>query len=103
MIIDGVARECQKADWKHGKPRPHKTICGKLDIDLNIQSYDGGPPKRHIMIPDPAPSFRRSAALLYQINYLKNNNCDYVVRIVFLENFAALKPRYIAHSAWRSS
>ena len=101
MILDGVARECQRADWKDGKPRPHKTICGKSDIDFNIRSHE--PAKRYMMIPDPAPSFRRSAALLYQINYLKDNNCDYVVRIVSLENFAALKPRYIAHSAWRSS
>ena len=53
-------------------------ICGKSEFDFNIQSQ--GPPKveRNVKIPDVVPPFRRSAALQYQINHLKSNDCDYV-------------------------
>ncbi|KAF8889369.1 hypothetical protein BD779DRAFT_341569 [Infundibulicybe gibba] len=74
--------ECQKQDWKHGRPVPHKSICGKKDTDLDepgeiqIEPQDDGDQR----IPKADPGFKRSTDLLHQISFLnKPPYVDYVV------------------------
>ncbi|KAK0441304.1 hypothetical protein EV421DRAFT_2036342 [Armillaria borealis] len=86
--VDRVVRycsvECQKTDWKHGFPRPHKAICGKVTFDEEKPS-EGIPDSETEVtelesgIPPPDPSFKRSPDLLHQISFItKPTPCDYV-------------------------
>ncbi|KAK0473956.1 hypothetical protein IW261DRAFT_1569324 [Armillaria novae-zelandiae] len=86
--VDRVVRycsvECQKKDWKHGFPRPHKAICGKVTFDEEKAS-EGIPDSEtentelESGIPPPDPSFKRSPDLLHQISFItKSTPCDYV-------------------------
>ncbi|KAF8889365.1 hypothetical protein BD779DRAFT_341465 [Infundibulicybe gibba] len=81
-IIRYCSRECQKDDWKNGKPVPHKAICGKPMMD------DDPPKEREVIeagsndgrIPPPDPGFKRSIALSYQITQLQRTpEYDYVL------------------------
>ncbi|KAF8967639.1 hypothetical protein BDZ97DRAFT_1978323 [Flammula alnicola] len=71
------SRECQKLDWKEGvgSHQPHKVVCGKPFIHRSPTAPSSNVEK----IPPPDPSFKRPAALLHQISFLKReNNPDYV-------------------------
>ncbi|KDR68267.1 hypothetical protein GALMADRAFT_146498 [Galerina marginata CBS 339.88] len=59
--------ECQKHDWKHGNPRPHKNICGRPESEIpdEVKAPSNENNKR---IPLPVPGFKRSPALLHQIS-----------------------------------
>lgn len=75
------SRECQKDDWKNGKPKPHKMICGK---PLSEDGLSGPPDSQNkdcaTWVPKADPSFKRPPALLHQINELKTaKRLDYLV------------------------
>ncbi|EKM48912.1 uncharacterized protein PHACADRAFT_154854 [Phanerochaete carnosa HHB-10118-sp] len=75
--------ECQRQDWKHGKPYPHKTICGKLRSEQEIEELSNtkGFYSAEELMPKAEPSFRRSTALNRQISCLAADiRLDYVVR-----------------------
>ncbi|KAK0227718.1 hypothetical protein IW262DRAFT_1346928 [Armillaria fumosa] len=86
--VDRVVRycsvECQRKDWKHGFPRPHKAVCGKVTFDEekpNEAISDSETENTEIEsgIPPPDPSFKRSPDLLHQISFItKPTPCDYV-------------------------
>ncbi|KAK0493290.1 hypothetical protein EDD18DRAFT_415803 [Armillaria luteobubalina] len=84
--VDRVVRycsvECQRKDWKHGFPRPHKAICGKVAFDEE-KPYKGiletTDTELESGIPPPDPSFKRSPELLHQISFItKPTPCDYI-------------------------
>lgn len=71
--------ECQKHDWRHGSPRPHRDICGNKDLkEAPKATLQQANDER---FPQPENGFRRSPALLHQISLLKRlqGNPDYVV------------------------
>ncbi|KAF8888828.1 hypothetical protein BD779DRAFT_1716154 [Infundibulicybe gibba] len=81
-IIRYCSRECQKNDWKNGKPVPHKAICGKpmMDVDPPEEKEAVGAGSDDDRIPPPDPGFKRSMALSYQITQLRRMpQCDYVL------------------------
>ncbi|KAF8888829.1 hypothetical protein BD779DRAFT_1672150 [Infundibulicybe gibba] len=81
-IIRYCSRECQREDWKNGKPVPHKAICGKpmMDVDPPEEKETVGADSNDDRIPPPDPGFRRSIALSYQITLLQSMpQCDYVL------------------------
>ncbi|KAK0186042.1 hypothetical protein F5146DRAFT_1069013, partial [Armillaria mellea] len=67
----GEILECQKKDWKHGFPRPHKAICGKVAFDEE-KPGEG--------IPDSGTeNTELESDLLHQISFItKPTSCDYV-------------------------
>ncbi|KAG7453169.1 uncharacterized protein BT62DRAFT_990096 [Guyanagaster necrorhizus] len=72
-VVRYCSVECQKKDWKHGFPRPHKAICGKDVIDE--EKPNGSIPETKDTelesgIPPPDPSFKRSPDLLHQISFI---------------------------------
>lgn len=83
MYLTIVHSECQKDDWVHGTPRPHKTICGKrLDEDTINQPRQSTKSN----LPPPDPGHKRSIALLHQMSVLtefveQRISCDYLVRL----------------------
>jgi len=91
-ILYHFCRDCQEADWKQGRNgRTHKQICGKPlqgllgtdGADTGNDSMDQGSPL--FDVPPLAPGFRRSAALLHQINFLVKPTLDnYVVRYSYI-------------------
>lgn len=88
--------ECQLQDWKSGKPRPHRVLCGKpLDEEAaqpveTTEESAGASALDDKGIPPPDPGDQRSPALLHQISLLSEHpEYDYVVRphILFLIGF----------------
>ena len=86
-----AGRECQKEDWKSGIPRPHKAICGKAignDPESLTNTSPESPSIFSLMIPKPDPNFRRSPALLHQINKLKEHpDVDYTVSLLKIYDY----------------
>jgi len=63
-------RECQRNDWKDGKPRPHREVCGKTPLE----PFERVVPKEREVdpkFPEVIPPFKRSPALSYQIKLMK--------------------------------
>ena len=91
--------ECQTDDWKNGRPFPHKRICGKelteaeFEALLKWQMTPKGaqPPwspipakKTSVFVPEPAPGYRRSPALLHIIKAMRDiSGLDYIVRSLY--------------------
>ncbi|EKM61754.1 uncharacterized protein PHACADRAFT_169181 [Phanerochaete carnosa HHB-10118-sp] len=81
-LIFYCSSECQRRDWKHGKPYPHKAICGKpltereiCDLPSTKSFYSA-----EDLIPDAEPQFQRSTALSRQISCLLTDLwLDYVL------------------------
>lgn len=76
--------ECQKADWKHGTPVPHKILCGKEWSYQHTLEYVARKKPDQVAsapwIPAAEEGFKRSPALLHQITFLKDTpNVDYVL------------------------
>lgn len=95
LIMSVLDSECQIMDWDDGMPRPHKQMCGRpLDegvLKLAVESPDTGTAEEQfekgcdkLNFPPPIPSFRRSPALLWQINELKEHGGHYAVRLIVL-------------------
>ncbi|KAI0797248.1 hypothetical protein BC629DRAFT_257379 [Irpex lacteus] len=80
------SRDCQRKDWSHGVPRPHKAFCGKAQPTSELEDLSPATKVQdtsQIMrgcIPDPDPSFHRPPALLHQLTFLRQPPyCDYTV------------------------
>lgn len=83
-----VVRECQVNDWKNGRPRPHKQICGKPLTEDDFQTTgttDTDTSNLAPWLPPADPTFKRSPALLLQLHRLtEQKDVDYVVRCPLL-------------------
>ncbi|KAF8159625.1 hypothetical protein B0H34DRAFT_411554 [Crassisporium funariophilum] len=73
------SRECQKDDWKNGKPKPHKLTCGKPPQAAAEGGRQGKLTCNDKTIPSADPSFKRSLALLHQIQRSTATGADYVL------------------------
>ena len=92
-LLTLLLRDCQFSDWKDGRPFPHKRICGKKLSEAEVKAMreadeangdDDAPADAEapMRIPDPAPGYRRSPALLQQLKLLKTTVFDYLVRVL---------------------
>ena len=83
LIPIRIVRACQRRDWKDGKPRPHKHVCGKAltEDDLgSLPEIKDGVGAQDVF-PEPALGYVRSAALTRQISALASDFwLDYQVR-----------------------
>ena len=105
MVVDGHApSECQRTDWHKGLPRPHKHFCGR-HVDERLLDPPSAKPQEpkpltmdDFLFPYPAPGYKRSPALTYQINNLRKyrEQGDYMVGSInllwgpFVDEFPAV-------------
>ncbi|KAI0337849.1 hypothetical protein BDW22DRAFT_1488084 [Trametopsis cervina] len=72
------SRKCQIEDWHNGTPTPHRRVCG---VRLSPETREPPPPTTRLSvhresifrIPEPDPTFKRSASLRYQIMFLSQH------------------------------